>query len=158
MPRSFWHAFSKSLVAVSISSPVTWHNVSWAIDLAMRCSAACSISDMSVGAGCVNWTAVAPCKSNSSVANRGGCGRSFFFDRRPVPFGGSRHLRLTRLPRHDRGPVPGGNRSAASCLCTVLRRALYHYATRSPEIGAKQYDTEGNVTKSRRAKMGLSST
>jgi len=57
---------------------------------------------------------------------------AFFFDRRPVPFGGSRHLRLTRLPRHDRGPVPGGNRSAASCLCTVLRRALYHYATRSP--------------------------
>ena len=49
-----------------------------------------------------------------------------------MPFGGSRHLRLTRLPRHDRGPVPGGNRSAASCLCTVLRRALYHYATRSP--------------------------
>ena len=42
------------------------------------------------------------------------------------------HLRLTRLPRHDRGPVPGGNRSAASCLCPVLRRALYHYATRSP--------------------------
>ena len=41
-------------------------------------------------------------------------------------------LRLTRLPRHDRGPVPGGNRSAASCLCTVLRRTLYHYATRSP--------------------------
>ena len=41
-------------------------------------------------------------------------------------------LRLTRLPRHDRGPVRGGNRSAASCLCTVLRRALYHYSTRSP--------------------------
>ena len=41
MPRSFWHAFSKSLVAVAISSPVTWHNVSWAIDLAMRFSAAC---------------------------------------------------------------------------------------------------------------------
>ena len=37
---------------------------------------------------------------------------------------GLRYLRLTRLPRHDRGPVPGGNRSAASCLCTVLRRAL----------------------------------
>ena len=34
-------------------------------------------------------------------------------------------LRLTRLPRHDRGPVPGGNRSAASCPCTVLRRASY---------------------------------
>ena len=42
-------------------------------------------------------------------------------------------LRLTRLPCHDRGPVPGGNRSAASCLCTVLRRALYHYSTRSPK-------------------------
>ena len=42
------------------------------------------------------------------------------------------YLRRTRLPRHDRGPVTGGNRSAASCLCTVLRRALYHYATRSP--------------------------
>ena len=44
-------------------------------------------------------------------------------------------LRLTRLPRHDRGPIPGGNRSVASCLCTVLRRALYHYATRSPTRG-----------------------
>ena len=33
-------------------------------------------------------------------------------------------LKLTRLPRHDRGPVPGGNRSAASCLCSVLRRAF----------------------------------
>ena len=44
-----------------------------------------------------------------------------------------RYLRLTRLPRHNRGPVPGGNRSAACCLCTVLRRALYHYATRSPK-------------------------
>ena len=43
------------------------------------------------------------------------------------------HLRLTRLPRHDRGPVPGGNRSAASCLCPILRRALYHYTRRSPE-------------------------
>ena len=41
MPRSFWHAFSKSLVAVSIS-PVSWHNFSWATDSAMRCSAACS--------------------------------------------------------------------------------------------------------------------
>ena len=58
MPRSLWHAFSKSLVAVSISSPVTWHNVSWAIDLAMRWSAACSIPDMSAGVDYVNWTAV----------------------------------------------------------------------------------------------------
>ena len=33
-----------------------------------------------------------------------------FFGRRPVPFGGSR---LTRLPRHNRSPVAGGNRSAA---------------------------------------------
>ena len=32
--------------------------------------------------------------------------------------------RLTRLPRHDRGPVPGGNRSAASCPCTVLRTGI----------------------------------
>ena len=37
-----------------------------------------------------------------------------------------------RVSRHDRGPVPGGNRSAASCPRTVLRRASYHYATRSP--------------------------
>ena len=43
-------------------------------------------------------------------------------------------LRLTRLPHDDRGPVSGGNRSAASCLCTVLRRALYHYSTRSPRV------------------------
>ena len=43
-------------------------------------------------------------------------------------------LRLTRLPCHDRGPVPGGDRSAASCLCTVLRRALYHYSTRRDRL------------------------
>ena len=60
MPWGFWHAFSKSLVAVAISSPVTWHNVSWAIDWAMRFSAACSISDVTIVAGCVNWAAVAP--------------------------------------------------------------------------------------------------
>ena len=53
---------------------------------------------------------------------------------------GLRYLKLTRLPRHDRGPVPGGNRSAASCLCTVLRRALYHYATRSPNMRPPRYD------------------
>ena len=57
------------------------------------------------------------------------CSLSFFFDRRPVPFGGSRCIET-----YDRGPVPGGNRSAASCLCTVLRRALYHYSTRSPPM------------------------
>ena len=56
----------------------------------------------------------------------------FFLARARCLLAGLRYLRLTRLPRHDRGPVPGGNRSAASCLCTVLRRALYHYATRSP--------------------------
>ena len=56
----------------------------------------------------------------------------FFLARARCLSAGLRYLRLTRLPRHDRGPVPGGNRSAASCLCTVLRRALYHYATRSP--------------------------
>ena len=56
----------------------------------------------------------------------------FFVARARCLSAGLRYLRLTRLPRHDRGPVPGGNRSAASCLCTVLRRTLYHYATRSP--------------------------
>ena len=56
----------------------------------------------------------------------------FFVARARCLSAGLRYLRLTRLPRHDRGPVPGRNQSAASCLCTVLRRALYHYATRSP--------------------------
>ena len=58
---------------------------------------------------------------------------SVFLARARCLSAGLRYLRLTRLPRHDRGPVPRGNRSAASCLCTVLRRALYHYATRSPD-------------------------
>ena len=58
----------------------------------------------------------------------------FFCARARCLSAGLRYLRLTRLPRHDRGPVPGGNRSAATCLCTVLRRALYHYATRTPAI------------------------
>ena len=58
----------------------------------------------------------------------------FFCARARCLSAGLRYLRLTRLTRHDRGPVPGGNRSAASCLCTVLRRALYHYATRSPTL------------------------
>ena len=57
----------------------------------------------------------------------------FFCARARCLSAGLRYLRLTRLPRHDRGPVPGGNRSAASCPCTVLRRASYHYATRSPQ-------------------------
>ena len=60
------------------------------------------------------------------------CTVLFFLARARCLSAGLRYLRLTRLPRHDRGPVPGGNRSAASCLCTVLRRSLYHYATRSP--------------------------
>ena len=55
----------------------------------------------------------------------------FCFDRRPVPFGGSR-CETYSSPRHDRGPVPGANRSAASCLCMVLKRALYHCSARSP--------------------------
>ena len=62
----------------------------------------------------------------------------FFLARARCLSAGLRYLRLTRLPRHDRGPVPGGNRSAASCLCTVLRRALYHYATRSPQSRAAE--------------------
>ena len=48
-------------------------------------------------------------------------------------------LRLTRLPRHDRGPVPGGNRSAASCLCTVLRQ---HYTTTRRD---RLYDVGGTA-------------
>jgi hypothetical protein len=56
----------------------------------------------------------------------------FFFEWRPVSFGGSRCIDTARLPRQDRGPVSGGNRSAASCICTVLRRALCHYSKRSP--------------------------
>ena len=55
-----------------------------------------------------------------------------FFDRRPVPFGGSRCIETYSSTTSRSRPVPGGNRSAASCLCTVLRRALYHYSTRSP--------------------------
>ena len=61
-----------------------------------------------------------------------GTQRKHFLWPAPCAFRRVTTLRLTRLPRHDRGPVPGGNRSAASCVCTVLRRALYHYATRSP--------------------------
>ena len=56
----------------------------------------------------------------------------FFCARARCLSAGLRYLRLTRLPRHDRG-LPGGNRSAASCPCTVLRRASCHYATRSPK-------------------------
>ena len=64
--------------------------------------------------------------------------RAFFLARARCLSAGLRYLRLTRLPRHDRGPAPGGNRSAASCLCTVLRRALYHYATRSPDLSLRE--------------------
>ena len=66
------------------------------------------------------------------------CIQPFLLARARCLSAGLRYLRLTRLPRHDRGPVSGGNRSAASCLCTVLRRALYHYATRSPSIDCIQ--------------------
>ena len=38
---------------------------------------------------------------------------------------GLRYLKLTRLPRHDRGPVPGGNRSAA--VRGQLERSLEIY-------------------------------
>ena len=51
--------FFKSLVAVSIPSPVTWHNVSWAIDWPCGEAQLCSIPDMSAGVSYVNWTAVA---------------------------------------------------------------------------------------------------
>ena len=64
----------------------------------------------------------------------GSLGSPFFLTGALCLSAGRGVLRLTRLPRHDRSPVPGGNRSAASCLCTVLRRALYHYTTRSPDF------------------------
>ena len=41
--RSFWHALSRSLVAASISSVVTWHRVSWVI-FAKRLTATSSIA------------------------------------------------------------------------------------------------------------------
>ena len=44
------------------------------------------------------------------------------------------HLRYSSTTSRSR-PRTRGNRSAASCLCTVLRRALYHYTTRSPASG-----------------------
>ena len=75
-----------------------------------------------------NWHNAAA-KDHVTIQN-GHC--IFFVARARCLSAGLRYLRLTRLPRHDRGPVPGGNRSAASCLCTVLRRALNYYATRSP--------------------------
>ena len=46
-----------------------------------------------------------------------------------------------------RGPVRGGNRSAASCLCTVLRRALYHYATRLPKNRKTKPNQRKNTSK-----------
>ena len=57
---------------------------------------------------------------------------SIFLCPSPVPFGGSTVLETHSSTTSRRGAVPGGNRSAASCPCTVLRRASYHYATRSP--------------------------
>ena len=67
-----------------------------------------------------NMTKKRPFFGPQNMSKRAKMGLPFFFE----PVAGLRYLRLTRLPRHDRGPVPGGDRSAASCLCTVLRRAL----------------------------------
>ena len=39
IPRSFWHALSSSLVAVSTSSVVTWHSVNWVIDSQLHATA-----------------------------------------------------------------------------------------------------------------------
>ena len=55
----------------------------------------------------------------------------FFCGRRPVSFGGSHFGTYSSTSSRSRRRTRG-NRSAASYLCTVLRRALYHYATRSP--------------------------
>ena len=59
----------------------------------------------------------------------------FFFCPSPLPFGGSTVLETYSSTTSRSRPRTRGNRSAASCLCTVLRRALYHYATRSPMMG-----------------------
>ena len=56
----------------------------------------------------------------------------FFLCPSPLPFGGSTVLETYSSTTSRSRPRTRGNRSAASCLCTVLRRALYHYATRSP--------------------------
>ena len=77
----------------------------------------------------------------------------FFVARARCLSAGLRYLRLSRLPRHDRGPVPGGNRCAASCLCTVLRRALYHYATRSPSCHKHGIRKNGTLKASKTASI-----
>ena len=48
-----------------------------------------------------------------------------FFGPSPLPFGGSTVLRLTHPTTSRSRPRSRRNRSAASYLCTVLRRALY---------------------------------
>ena len=84
-----------------------------------------------------------------------GHGSNIFFCPARCLSAGLRYLRLTRLPRHDRGPVPGGNRSAASCLCTVLRRALYHYATRSPFLGHRSNNIQKHYKPQKQTKIHL---
>ena len=54
----------------------------------------------------------------------------FFLCPSPLPFGGSTVLETYSSTTSRSRPT---NRSAASCPCTVLRRASCHYATRSPK-------------------------
>ena len=132
---SSWYLGCKLKASATLSTSLRWCLLArtsqcLVFHLDVRCRSQCaeggpnSVSKNHVSSSSKNepksW---APCNS-----------LSFFLARARCLSAGLRYLRLTRLPRHDRGPVPGGNRSAASCLCTVLRRALYHYATRSPPL------------------------
>ena len=71
-----------------------------------------------------------------------------FFGPSPLPFGGSKVLETYSSTTARSRPRTRGNRSAGSCLCTVLGRALYHYATRSPKSSGK-----GKSTKEKKGKL-----
>ena len=73
--------------------------------------------------------------SNSVPARFQGPTKSFFWPA-PCAFGGSRCIE-TYSSYHVTiaAPVPGGNRSAASCLCRSRDGHYYHYSTRSPFQG-----------------------
>ena len=139
MPRSFWHAFSRSLVAVSISLSVTWHNVSWAIDLAMRCSAACSISEMSAGVGWVNWTAIAPvgdrqwaalsccqCISAQIEHNSDRCHGEMYFDIVLVYYHQTQKQRRTPTPSRKPRTQKKQQREEGEAIQRVARVAQYN--------------------------------
>ena len=70
----------------------------------------------------------------------------FFFARARCLSVGLRYLRLARLPRHDRGPVPGGI-DPRLAVKHGPETALYHHATRSPM--SKTYSNEIEASKKR---------